>query len=69
MTGVARIVSIVEGKAESAHHAVPILIRRIAEQVGLYVDCYTTERTSRDTFPRFRDTRDRAVISARAQAG
>jgi hypothetical protein len=69
MIRVPTIVSIVEGKAESKYHAVPILVRRIAEEMGLYVDCYKTERTGRDTFPRFRDVRERVVISARAQVG
>src|SRR4051794_18249077 len=69
MTGVPRIVSIVEGKAESNHHAVPILVRRIALDIGLYVETFQAERTGRDTFPRNAHVRERAMLSARSKAG
>ena len=67
MIGPPRIVSIIEGKGERP--AVPILMRRIAEALGVYVDGYTCVPTKRDRFPRFADERERIVAAARADAG
>lgn len=64
-----RIISIVEGEGESGQHAVPILIRRVAESIGLYVDSYKTVLTKRDTFPRFSYVREQAMRAARIDAG
>ncbi|MFN8635074.1 MAG: DUF4276 family protein [Chloroflexota bacterium] len=68
MNDVPRIVSIVEGRGESTFNAVPILIRRIAQEIGCYVDSYRTVRTRRDTFPRSSSERERALRLARADA-
>jgi hypothetical protein len=63
-----RIVSIVEGEGEQA--AVPILIRRIGERLGVYhVEVHTTVATKRNRFPRFASERERAMATARLHAG
>jgi hypothetical protein len=64
-----RIVSIVEGDGEVA--AVPILIRRIVEQVepGVYVDCPKPILTHRESFIRHAGERERRFDAARLLAG
>jgi hypothetical protein len=64
---VPRIVSIVEGHGEQA--AVPILIRRIGEQLGVSIDGYKTIRTKRGLFPRSSAERERQMRIARDDAG
>jgi hypothetical protein len=59
-------VSIVEGDGERS--AVPILIRRIAQDLGIFdVHGYTTVLTQRNRFPRFPSERERAVRLARSE--
>ncbi|HZO33212.1 MAG TPA: DUF4276 family protein [Chloroflexota bacterium] len=67
MNAVPRIVSIVEGDGELA--AVPILIRRVGAELGLYVDCFRSILTSRDRFPRFPQERENRMRIARIDAG
>lgn len=69
MNGAPRVVSIVEGRGEGEQHAVPILIRRVSEDIGLYVDSYKTVPTKRNRFPRFTDERTRQIAVARSIAG
>jgi hypothetical protein len=65
---VPKIVSIVEGDGELA--AVPILIRRIAYEIGVFdLDCYTAILTARDTFPRFASEREVRIGQARRDVG
>lgn len=67
MSAVPRIVSIIEGGGDE--DAVPILIRRIAADIGLYVDAPRGIRTSRDRFPRFTSERENRMRIAQIDAG
>lgn len=62
-----KIVTIVEGEGEQG--AVPILIRRVAEELGIFdVNGYNTIPTQRNRFPRMAVERDRAMAAARRGA-
>ena len=67
MNVVPRIVSIVEGDGEVS--AVPILIRRIGEDLGLYVEGYRAILTKRDRFPRLAHERETRMQMARINVG